>query len=96
MFCFRLALALGYTVGELLDVVTSEELSLWEEYARRHPFGDERADVRSAYQTACVVSATVGKTMKVKDFLPQWQEEKKQSWQEVQAYFKRLAESKNG
>lgn len=45
---FRLALAMGRTVGELLDTCSYPELLKWGKYYQREPFGEWRADVRSA------------------------------------------------
>lgn len=51
MFLFRLALALGRTVDELLDSISYPELLKWGKYYQREPFGEWRADVRSAQIT---------------------------------------------
>lgn len=46
---FRLALALGRTVGELFETITLDELEEWAEFYALEPFGEWRADVRSAH-----------------------------------------------
>ena len=45
---FRLALALGRTVEELLEGIDSAELTEWFAYYQVEPWGEERADWRSA------------------------------------------------
>ena len=45
---FRLALALGRTVKELGNEITSSELAEWMAFDELEPFGDAQADRRSA------------------------------------------------
>ncbi len=44
---FRLALALGMPVRELLGRIGSDELTEWMAFYQLEPFGDMRADLRS-------------------------------------------------
>jgi hypothetical protein len=71
---FRLALALGRTVDELLDSISYEELALWGVYYSIEPFGEWRADVRSAQLAA--LTANINRDRKkrpqpfeIKDFM---------------------------
>ena len=52
LFIHRLALALGYTVGELTERLTSSELNDWITYYELEPFGQWRDN----YHTAMVCS----------------------------------------
>ncbi len=55
-FLFRLALALGKTVGQLLDELSSEELGEWMAYARIEPFGAQHENMRSAIVASAAAS----------------------------------------
>jgi hypothetical protein len=50
----RLCLALGCTLDELGHRMSAREFGLWMTLYRQEPFGDQRADLRSA-----IVAATV-------------------------------------
>jgi hypothetical protein len=50
----RLCLALGCTLGELGQRMTAQEFGLWAAFYGMEPFGEARADLRSA-----IVAATV-------------------------------------
>ena len=52
-----LALRLGRTLGELMDAIDTHELSLWREFNRQSPLGDERADLLAASLAAVVAQA---------------------------------------
>ena len=62
---FRLALALGMTVRELLQRMGSDELSEWMAFYQLEPFGDYRADYRSG-----VVASTFANAHRAKDASP--------------------------
>jgi len=74
-FYFRLALALGCTVEELLDRITALELDEWLAYYNLEPWGEERADLRAG-----IISSTIAncrpfrkrssKSFKPKHFMP--------------------------
>ena len=58
----------------MLARVTSRQLSEWGEYSKLEPFGEERADLRSA-----IIAATManlwrgkGKPAKTEDFMPKF------------------------
>ena len=53
-----LALALGKTIGELVDLLTDEELTYWREFYRLYPFDDLHRYHRPA---ALVFSGHAGK-----------------------------------
>lgn len=64
---FKLALALGRTVGELEHTLTADELVEWQAYDRLDPFGGYRQDI----QTAHLLYAKAGSSdCTVADFLP--------------------------
>lgn len=44
-------------MGELLDTISSRELTEWQAYAQLEPFGEERADLRSATNTMVLANA---------------------------------------
>ena len=82
-----MALALGCTVGELLGRISSRELTEWMAYFELDPFGQERADLRSA-----IVASTVANTVRdpkkkqkpwlPRDFMPKFEQQREQTWQE--------------
>jgi hypothetical protein len=71
-FIFRLALALGRTVRQLLTEIDSKELTEWQVYYGLEPFGDERADYRQAV-TSCILANVYrgknSKEYKITDFM---------------------------
>ena len=70
---FRLALALGKTVGELSEELPDSELLEWMIFYRLEPFGDERADLRAGIVASTVANANRGKrgrSLKPTDFMP--------------------------
>ncbi len=70
---FRLALALGKTVGELSEELSDAELQEWMAFYRLEPFGEERADLRAGIVAATVANANRGKrgrVLKPTDFMP--------------------------
>ena len=62
---FRLALALGLPVREMLASMGSDELTEWMAYYQLEPFGDYRADYRSG-----VVASTFANAHRAKDAGP--------------------------
>ena len=44
-------------MDELLDGISSHELTEWMAYAQLEPFGEERADIRSATNTMVLANA---------------------------------------
>jgi hypothetical protein len=62
---FRLALALGCPVREMLASMGSDELTEWMAYYQLEPFGDYRADYRSG-----VVASTFANAHRANDANP--------------------------
>ncbi len=58
---FRLALALGRTVDELLGSITEREYQMWLAFYGVEPFGDEAEDVRWSSFMAMFANANRGK-----------------------------------
>ena len=70
---FRLALALGMTIGHIKREMSSLELAAWIAYDRVSPIGPERQDINHAIGTAVLANAHRGKgsrQFKPQDFLP--------------------------
>jgi hypothetical protein len=72
MFMFRLALALGMTVEELGERMSSRELSEWIAFNAISPIGDERADLRSGIVASVMANChrTKGQPFRPVDFMP--------------------------
>lgn len=56
------------TRGELLDRMSSRELSDWQIYERIDPFGEERADLRIAQLGAAMANLLTDKKSRKRDF----------------------------
>lgn len=71
---FALALRLGKTVEQLLDEISSKELTQWFAYYSIEPFDDQRGDIRSAIVAATVANVAPrkkgGRSYHPRDFLP--------------------------
>jgi len=69
---FRLALALGMTVEELGERMSSKELSEWIAFNAISPIGDDRADLRAGIVASVVANChrTKGQPFKPIDFMP--------------------------
>lgn len=70
---FRLALALGLPVREMLASMGSDELTEWMAYYQLEPFGDYRADYRSGVVASTFANAHRPKDagpFKPEDFMP--------------------------
>ena len=77
-FSFRLALALGCTVRELLARVDAHELVEWMVFYGLEPWGDERADLRAGIQAATTANChrtSKGKAFEPDDFMPKFDRE---------------------
>ncbi|WP_348995918.1 phage tail protein [Achromobacter sp. HNDS-1] len=66
-----LALRLGRTLGEVLDGMDTYEISLWREFDRLSPLGDERLDLLHA-ALAATVAQTAGAKVQPLDMLIRW------------------------
>ena len=70
MFSLRLALAMGRVdVDVMLDGIEERQLMEWMAYDRLQPFGDDRADLRSALAASAFCNSMGAKT-KPLDFMP--------------------------
>jgi hypothetical protein len=74
MFEFRLALALGRTVAELRQTVSSTELTYWIAFNQIEPLPEHRADVRNAIVAYTIARSMGSKGSTPEDFLPQFGE----------------------
>ena len=63
---YRLALARGVGVGELLAALSPQEWAGWVAFHEAEPFGDRQADRRAAYQ----IGAWAGAGFKPEDCFP--------------------------
>ena len=81
------------TVREMLARMDSRELSEWIAWYNFEPFGEERADMRSAI-IACVVHNTqcTKKTQmkKVSDFMPKFRPPEPMDWQEIKETLRKM------
>ena len=70
---FRLALALGMPVRQLLNTVGSDELTEWMAFYQLEPFGDMRGDYRSGVVASTFANAHRAEGVKPftpEDFMP--------------------------
>lgn len=64
-------------MAEAQQRCTIKEFRLWQAYALLEPFGAFRDDARMAIQTAYIVSAVTGRSMKPLDFMPKFGRQRK-------------------
>lgn len=87
------------TVAEAQQRVDSREFASWMAYDRVDPFGEERADLRSAIVAATLANIHRGKNAKpfeAADFMPRFDRAKpKQTPTEMQARLFQFAEMHN-
>jgi hypothetical protein len=76
MFEFRLALALGRTVAELRQTVSSTELTYWVAFNQLEPLPEHRADVRNAIVGYTIARSMGSRGCTPEDFLPQFGDRK--------------------
>jgi len=70
-----------------LKRIDSREISEWMAFAQVEPFGEERADIRSAIIACTMANSMRGKKQRayrIKDFLPKFGPSKPQSIEEMQ------------
>lgn len=67
-FYFRLALALGKTVEELLSEISSHELTEWYAYNRLEPIPEPWR--QTGLQCSTIASSATGKFIPAEDFMP--------------------------
>ena len=78
---------MGLTVSELLSRCSSSELSEWLAFYSVEPFGELRADFRSAV-VACTIANSnrgKGKAYKPNDFMPNFEEKKPMTGDEIKS-----------
>lgn len=79
------------TVEDLLNRISSLELSEWQAFYTIDPFGEERADMRAAMMAANVANAWKDKkqrTFKLKDFMLNFDPPEPQSTDQMKAILK--------
>ncbi len=91
----RLAMALGWSVQDIRNHMSCAEVQEWRAYNEIEPFGEERADLRAAIIAQTVADYLSGKSHKVEQFMPSFEEEpsdpgdpRQQSVEEMQAIIK--------
>jgi hypothetical protein len=80
-FQFRLALALGMPVEEMLDRMTWREYLEWGEYYGLEPWGEERGDLRSGIVASVIANVNRDakkqpKAFEPVDFMPYYEKPK--------------------
>ncbi len=79
MFLFRLALHLGWSFEELLDRMSSAEITMWKAYANHEPFGYPMDNFRMGVPAAEIMNTINGtvnwkrkpRSRKASDLYPQ-------------------------
>ena len=77
---------------ELLNRISSQELTEWQAFYQMEPFGEVRDDYRMAILASVVANCHRGKKgrkAKPMDFMPKFGEDKEQTPEEMQAKLKR-------
>ncbi len=92
-FTFRLALALGMTVREMLSRMSALELTEWQRYYDVEPFGEERSDLRAAIVARVIAQSNGARAAKLEDFIPRFErrEARPQTAADQMAVFRALA-----
>lgn len=91
-----LALALGSTVEELQNRMSSSEFSEWLAYYCINPFGPERGDLNAGIIAATVANANRSKNSQAytpKDFMPKFIPEAAETPEQLKNKFLTLAKS---
>lgn len=80
------------TVGELLERITSSELTAWAVYEQEHgPLGPSRHDHLAALVASTTANTMSKHTFRPKDFLPRWGRPRRQTPQEMLDIFRSMA-----
>ena len=66
---FILALALGKSIKELMNSMTTKEFYAWRSYYQQRPFGDLRSDYRMALNTQTLISPYLKQGRPLQDFV---------------------------
>ena len=101
LFAYRLALALGiWDVRGMLEDMSCAQFMEWAEYHCAEPWGEERADLRSAIAAWTTATAFGGRKSHVKviDFMPKFgsKKPKRQTREEMQSFLKAFCKSFKG
>jgi hypothetical protein len=83
------------TVAEMLSRISSLELTEWMAYYKMDPFGEERADMRSAMVCTVMANAWGKKKFKIEDFMPKF-DKRPMTPQQIKDFFKQLTISRGG
>ncbi len=99
MFAYRLGLQIGeLDIEKMLDGLTVDQFLSWMAYYNVEPFGEERADLRSAIVACQIVNVNIPKgkkRAKVADFMPDFKPKKQQSVKEMAGIFRMFADAHN-
>lgn len=97
---YRLALAVGHwsveEPGGLADTVTAWQLMRWAEYGQVEPWGETRADLRSAIVASTMANTVRGKNQRPfrpADFMPNFEPRPAQSAAHIKAVFAAYAQA---
>jgi len=74
-----------------LSHISSKEISEWMAYNRIEPFGEERADIRSAIIACTLANVYRGKDkppFKIDDFIPTFKKQEPMDWQDIKGVLK--------
>lgn len=66
---FILALALGKSIKELMNSMTTKEYYAWRAYYKEQPFGDLRSDYRMALNTQTLIGPYLKSSRPLSDFI---------------------------
>jgi len=78
----------------MLDGISAQTFREWIAYDALEPFGEERADLRMAIETACIANLLKGKAgraFKPKDFMPDFSPRPKQTAEAMNAKLAQFA-----
>lgn len=82
MFLHKYALAIGWPVPLLKKIMSTKDIAEAMAYERIQPFGDERADYRSAIVAYTVAKYNGSKNAKISDFIPIFGKKKREDLSE--------------
>jgi len=89
-------MALGMSVAEAQERISSAEFTEWCAYDRIEPYGPERVDFLAAMICDTVAKAAGVKTTKPADFMPRFDRvRKRQTVAEMRANFRAFVEAHN-
>lgn len=87
---------LGYAdVDAMLAGMTGRQVAEWRAYYQIEPFGEYRADLRSAIIASTFANCFSRKRFKVEDFMPEFGPRRRQSVEEMKAIFSLFVQAHN-